>query len=62
MVTASLPPNFTGLFVPGATAPPDHCSPTYTPSSVSGCVPNTFENRSLPSRPHSSGITISRNV
>ena len=61
-VTLGLPPNVTGLFVPGATVALPNCSPTWTPSNVTGLVPSALEKRSRACLPHTSGMTIRRNV
>src|SRR5258708_6898104 len=45
IVTVGLPANATGRLVPFMTAAPLSCSPTNTPSNVTGLVPNTLDSR-----------------
>ncbi len=61
-VTLSLPAKLAGRFVPFTSAGPPICRPTWTPSKVTGLVPNTLVRRSRISRPQRPGFTMSRNV
>src|SRR5215467_4428081 len=60
-VTNGLPAKVTGRLVPASTAAPLFCKPRYTPSNVTGCVPNAFDSRMRACLPQISGRTINRN-
>ena len=63
IVTLGLPrSNRTGLFVPGRTLPPAPCTPTNTPSNVTGALPKTLLRRKRMVRPHRSGLIARRKV
>ena len=62
MLTAGLPPNWTAWLLFGSSTEPVCCRPTYTPSSVTGLVPNTLVKCSRVCGPQRAGRTINRTV